>query len=69
MANKEIEKLMRQVRRTPGWRVDIGTKHYKIFAPDGVTIITVSKTPSSQNAIKTVRTQLRKAGLDLEGSK
>ncbi|TVR75045.1 MAG: hypothetical protein EA415_04750 [Sphaerobacteraceae bacterium] len=68
MSDKDIEKLIRQVRRSEGWRVERDSKHYKLFAPDGVTIITVSVTPSSPNVIKKVRSQLRRAGLDLEGA-
>lgn len=68
MADKEVERLIRQVRNAEGWRVVRGSKHYKLFAPDGVTIITVSTTPSSPNAIKKVYSQLRRAGLDLKGT-
>jgi hypothetical protein len=68
MADKDVEKLIREVRGAEGWRVVRGSKHYKLFAPDGTTIITVSATPSSPNVIKKVRSQLRRAGLDLKGS-
>lgn len=68
MANKEIEKLLRQVRKAEGWRVERGSKHYKLYAPDGYTIITVSTTPSSPNVVEKVHAQLRRAGLDLKGN-
>jgi hypothetical protein len=67
MADKDIEKLIREVQRAEGWRVERGSKHYKLFAPDGATIITVSTTPSSPNVLRKVRSQLRRAGLELKG--
>ncbi len=67
MSDKDIEKLIREVQRSEGWRVERGSKHYKCFAPDGETIVTVSTTPSSRNAIKNAYADLRRAGLDLKG--
>jgi hypothetical protein len=62
MSDKEIERLIRELRRTPGWRVERGRKHYKAFAPDGKTIVVIPGTPSSSRSIKKVLSQLRRAG-------
>jgi hypothetical protein len=47
------------VQATQGWRVEEGD-HYKAFAPDGETIITISKTPGSQTRIKAYKAQFAK---------
>ena len=62
---REIEEIIGVVRATEGWRVVDGT-HYKVFAPDGMTIITVSKTPGSQVRIKAYKAQFAKLGVRFE---
>jgi hypothetical protein len=49
-----------------GWRVDQGGGgHWKWFAPDGRTIIVTPATPGQGRAIRNVRADLRRAGLDV----
>jgi hypothetical protein len=60
---KEIDRLLQQVRAA-GWTVDAG-EHYKCRSPEGHLVI-VSKTPSAQGAIKAIKGDFRRAGLDLD---
>jgi hypothetical protein len=62
---REIEEIVRAVQATEGWRVEVGA-HYKAFAPDGMTIITISKTPGSQGRIKAYKAQFAKLGVRFE---
>ena len=62
---REIDDLIAVIRSTRGWRVVDGA-HYKVFAPDGVKIITVSKTPGSQSRIKAYKAQFTKLGVSFE---
>jgi hypothetical protein len=59
---REMADIVAAVRATKGWRVVDGT-HYQAFAPDGKTIVTISKTPGSQTRIKAYKAQLGKLGV------
>jgi hypothetical protein len=61
--SREIEIIVAAVRATPGWRVD-GGRHYKVYSPDGKTIVAISKTPGSPHRIKAYRAQFAKLGVD-----
>lgn len=66
--SREIEDIIGVVRATEGWRVVDGT-HFKVFAPDGTTIITVSKTPGSQVRIKAYKARFAKLGVSFQQGK
>jgi len=59
----EMERIVAAIRATPGWRVEEG-RHYKAFAPDGVTLVVLSKTPGSQRRVAAYKVQLTKLGID-----
>jgi predicted RNA binding protein YcfA (HicA-like mRNA interferase family) len=46
--------------RARGWRVQLGGKHLQLRHPRGGTV-TVSSTPSNQNAVRKVVADLRRA--------
>ncbi len=46
-----------------GWRIDQCKGHYKCYAPDGTTIITVALTASDNRAFLNARSDFRRAGL------
>jgi len=50
-----------------GWKVD-QKNHYKFKSPNGGTTVIAPCTPSSYNAMWTVRRDFRKAGLELDMS-
>lgn len=56
---KLVEKAARQ-----GWRVDDRGSRWLLFSPDGVTIVTIHKTPSDHRTIANTVAQLRKGGFD-----
>lgn len=60
---KEIKELVAAIEATPGWRVE-ESRHYKAYAPDGVTMVTISKTPGSQARIAAYKAQFTKLGVD-----
>ena len=45
-----------------GWRVKPGRKHVKLFAPDGVSVMVVSATPSDRRALTNMRSLARRIG-------
>ena len=47
-----------------GWRVIPGKGHWKVYAPDGKTKTTLSKTPGSQERIKAAKAYFRNRGVD-----
>lgn len=61
---KEIQKLLRNLR-AQGWRV-VETKagRYKVYSPDGVTMVVVHKTPSDHRWLQNTIRDLRKGGYD-----
>lgn len=65
---KEIKEIVAAIRATPGWKV-VENGHYKAYAPDGVTMITISSTPGSQERIKAYKSQFTKLGVDFTKGK
>ncbi len=44
-----------------GWRVvHTRANHYRVFAPDGVTLATVPQTPSDTRSVKNARSVLKR---------
>ena len=60
---KDVEKLLREAERQ-GWRIEDRGRRYMCFSPNGSTVVTVSKTPSAQKALITIRSDLRKGGFN-----
>lgn len=66
MANKEIEKLVKEIRTWSGWRVEDGTKAYKVFPADKTKgVIMVHRTPSGSRYIANKKAELKRAGAPL----
>lgn len=59
---KDVEKLLKEAERQ-GWRIEDRGRRYLCFSPDRSTIVTVSKTPSAQSALRNILSDLRKGGL------
>ncbi len=63
MGNKEVEKLIRQVRQWNGWRVKESANGYVIYPPDKTQApVSVHKTPSDHRWRANVIARLRRAG-------
>ena len=60
MVNKELRKLLAEAEQQ-GWRVQRG-RHVKLYAPDGVTVVTVAATPSDHRWLANTVSRMRKAG-------
>jgi len=61
--NKDVQQLLRRLRRQ-GFRVRFGgTGHYRVISPGGAAV-TLSATPRSRSLAK-VRADLRRIGADL----
>ena len=65
---KEMREVIAITEKTPGFRVELGN-HYKVFCPDGVTILTLSKTPGTQWRITDAKARLTKHGVDFNQGK
>lgn len=48
-----------------GWRVDDRGVKVLLFSGDGVTIVTLHKTPSDRNWLKQAERQMRKGGFEI----
>ena len=60
---KDVAKILREAERQ-GWRIEDRGRRFMCFSPDGRTVVTVSKTPSSQRAVLNILSDLRKGGFD-----
>ncbi len=60
---KDVKVVVRQVRRLPGWTVEIG-RHIK-FRKDGIVVAIAPKTPGDNRTMKNLRADLRRAGCPL----
>jgi hypothetical protein len=64
MADKDVEKLVRRLRRA-GWTVERTGKNYRlVFAPYGSFVVRIPSTPSSPRTIHRIRAILRRAGFE-----
>jgi hypothetical protein len=60
---KDIDKLLREIERLPGWRVEKGTKHRVVYPPDKAhPPIRVPGSASDHRSYLNLRAQLRRAG-------
>lgn len=65
MAANELESLI-SLAVDHGWRVKrLTSGHRQLLAPDGVSIVTAPSTPSDHRGILNMRSELRKAGLEV----
>lgn len=60
---KDLEKLLAKAERQ-GWRIEDRGRRYMAYSPDGVTQVTVAKTPSKQGALHAITRDLRRGGFD-----
>lgn len=65
-ARKLVESVVDEARRQ-GWRVVHGGKHWKLYAPDGSTIETISTTPSRAGGVEQSIQRMRRAGFLWKG--
>jgi transcriptional/translational regulatory protein YebC/TACO1 len=63
--NKDIEGLVKKIKKAEGWRVEKSKKngHYMAYAPDSKKIIVIGSTISDSRAIKKIKAHLNRAGL------
>lgn len=59
--NKEFRKLIRRAEHA-GWTYEHSGKHGKLWHPDGKQFVSVSASPSDQNAHKILERQMRRIG-------
>jgi hypothetical protein len=65
MAHKEVEAIIRQLRKRDDCRVEDRAKKYLIFGPPGTKSFAISKTPGVSKAIEAIHADLRRIGIDL----
>lgn len=66
MPSKEMKKLFRAVK-DHGWRVRRRrNNHFLLLSPDGEEKVFCSGTPSDHRAVDNVKSDLARAGLELE---
>jgi hypothetical protein len=53
-------KKLAETMRNQGWTFEEGGRHVKVFAPDGITWATLSKTPSDIRAFRNARARFRR---------
>ena len=64
---KGLRGILREARRQ-GWRVELGRGgHYKLYAPDGKSIVTTGSTPSSPLALVKLVSRMRSLGFRWKG--
>lgn len=64
---KEVRKLI-SLAEEQGWRVELKKGgHYRLYSPDGKTIVTAGSTPSDRRAYQNIKSDLKRGGLKLDG--
>jgi hypothetical protein len=63
--SKEIEELLDQVARLPGWRVDNTSKGWRIYPPAGTPMSAPHGPHNTWRTLKNLRAKLRRAGADI----
>lgn len=66
VSSKDVKDLIKALREQ-GWRVEETGRHPVAYAPDGVTIVTLSSTPSDHRAFRNMVARLRRAGFEWKG--
>jgi hypothetical protein len=63
----DLRKVLKAAREQ-GWRIESGRKgQLKLYAPDGVNIVTLHQTPSDRRALKNAIAIMRRYGFEWEG--
>jgi len=63
VVDKDVRRMLEKAEAA-GWRIREG-KHFVCYSPDGKSRVTVPKTPSDRRSLLNVRSDFRRAGLDL----
>lgn len=63
----DVTELLKEARRQ-GWHVERTKRgHWQCFAPDGVTIVVISGTPSDRRSLIKAIAEMRRAGFQWKG--
>lgn len=60
---KEVKELRRKLE-AQGWRLEDRGSTVMAFSPDGVTVVSIHKTPSDWRAMKNTIARLRRGGFE-----
>lgn len=64
---KEMSAVIREAERQ-GWRAELGRGgHWKLYAPDGRTIVTAASTPGTRSTVDKTVALMRKCGFIWKG--
>ena len=61
--SKRIKLILSECERQ-GWRIKISSDGWRLFSPDGVTIVSLHKTNSDYRWFENMCRDLRRGGLD-----
>lgn len=61
---KDIGRLIKDCKKQ-GLKVEAGAKNWKVYCPDGETIVVISFTPKGNWPVKTAKKMLAKAGVNI----
>jgi len=64
--SKQIRDLLKEAERQ-GWTVDERRKGYLLKSPDGVTMVSLHKTPSDHRWLQNTLREMRKGGFEWKG--
>jgi hypothetical protein len=56
---KDVQEIL-DAAADQGWRVDVSSKGYKLYAPSGSGIVLIHKTPSARNWQRKAVSQMKK---------
>jgi hypothetical protein len=62
---KDLKKIFREAERQ-GWRIRETSDGFQLYAPDGVNIVTVHRTPGKQRVRQEILTKMRRYGFRWE---
>lgn len=66
-AKKDLKKILAEAERQ-GWRVQLlKSGHYRLYAPDGKSIVHAASTPSDHRAVDNMIAQMRAYGFTWKG--
>lgn len=63
LKDKDMDELVRAAWEGGCWCERAGTKHVKVYPPDGSRMIPIPSTPSDWRTKRNKRAQLRRAGI------
>ena len=62
--NKDCAQLVRKAKKQ-GWRLVQGKQHPRLYPPDGGDYIVMPGSPSDHRAVKNIRAEMRRRGVDV----